>query len=101
MEGYEDVEQVIIKVVESDEPMVINVEMAPTQTVKYPVVFYLTDTDGNPVTGATVTVASLDYNNQKTTSTEAGEGYYPQPAARAVYLHRLPQGGLRSQTAGI
>ena len=68
MEGYEDVEQVIIKVVESDEPMVINVEMAPTQTVKYPVMFYLTDTDGNAVTGATVTVASLDYNNQKTTS---------------------------------
>lgn len=57
MEGYEDVEQVIIKVVESDEPMVINVEMAPTQTVKYPVMFYLTDTDGNAVTGATVTVA--------------------------------------------
>ena len=28
MEGYEDVEQVIIKVVESDEPMIINVEMA-------------------------------------------------------------------------
>ena len=54
MEGYEDVEQVIIKVVESDEPMVINVEMAPTQTVKYPVMFYLTDTDGNAVTGATL-----------------------------------------------
>lgn len=89
MEGYEDVEQVIIKVVESDEPMVINVEMAPTQTVKYPVMFYLTDTDGNAVTGATVTVASLDYNNQKTTSTEAGEGYYSLSLPRGRYTYTV------------
>lgn len=89
MEGYEDVEQVIIKVVESDEPMVINVEMAPTQTVKYPVMFYLTDTDGNAVTGATVTVASLDYNNQKTTSTEAGDGYYSFSLPRGRYTYTV------------
>ena len=100
MEGYEDVEQVIIKVVESDEPMVINVEMAPTQTVKYPVMFYLTDTDGNAVTGATVTVASLDYNNQKTTSTEAGEGYYSLslPRGRYTYTVSCKEGyGLKQQ----
>ena len=100
MEGYEDVEQVIIKVVESDEPMVINVEMAPTQTVKYPVMFCLTDTDGNAVTGATVTVASLDYNNQKTTSTEAGEGYYSLslPRGRYTYTVSCKEGyGLKQQ----
>ena len=100
MEGYEDVEQVIIKVVESDEPMVINVEMAPTQTVKYPVMFYLTDTDGNAVTGASVTVVSLDYNNQKTTSTEAGEGYYSLslPRGRYTYTVSCKEGyGLKQQ----
>lgn len=89
MEGYEDVEQVIIKVVESDEPMVINVEMTPTQTVKYPVVFYLADTDGNPVTGATVTVISLDYENQKTTSFETGEGYYSLNLPRGRYTYSV------------
>lgn len=89
MEGYEDVEQVIIKVVESDEPMVINVEMAPTQTVKYPVMFYLTDTDGSAVTGATVTVISLDYKNQKTTSTETGEGYYSFDLPRGRYTYTV------------
>ena len=89
MEGYEDVEQVIIKVVESDEPMIINVEMAPTQTVKYPVKFYLTDTDGSAVTGAAVTVISLDYKNQKTTSTETGEGYYSFDLPRGRYTYTV------------
>lgn len=100
LEGYEDVEQVIFTVTVSDEPKLINVELAPTQTVKYPVVFYLADTDGNPVTGATVTTASLDYNNKKTTSSETGNGYYSLelPRGRYTYAVSCTEGyGLKQQ----
>ena len=89
LEGYESVEQIIFTVKESDEPMLINVELAPTQTVKYPVVFYLTDEDGEPVTGATVTAISLDYNNQKTTSSETGDGYYSLELPRGRYTYSV------------
>lgn len=100
LEGYEEIEQVIFNVMESDEPMLINVELAPTQTVKYPVVFYLTDEDGTPVTGATITMVSLDYENKKTTSSETGEGYYSFeiPRGRYTYTVSCTEGyGLKQQ----